>query len=434
MELKGGKGMKRVISFAVCLCLAMGMLAGCGAKEKDEKKEAEDITQKEKGDRQITFMIPDWGVPTDEMLEDFTGETGIDVVINEVSWDDIRDKIAIAASGGSSAADVVEVDWSWVGEFYAADWLEEIRLSEEEKADMPTLDTFTIEGKVLAVPYANDYRLSYYNTEHYKEAGIQSAPETWEQVYENAKKLKEAGVAEYPFAIPLNAEEAATTSLIWLAYTMNGAVFHEDGTLIKDSVLAALSYEEKMLREELIDPADKTSSGMDAYRRLLSGDASFMTGPTSFVARSSNSEECSIVGQIEPILVPGKTGTSEHTMALPEAIGITKFSKNKKEAETFVKWYTSPEIQKELYKTKSAIPTHNTILEELINDGSITDSGAMLEEAERISSPFPNGVPSYYAEMSNAIYNAVNKMALGELTAEEAFEEMDSKITELAGK
>ena len=36
--------------------------------------------------------------------------------------------------------------------------------------------------------------------------------------------------------------------------------------------------------------------------------------------------------------------------------------------------------------------------------------------------------------MSNAIYNAVNKMALGELTAEEAFEEMDSKITELAGK
>lgn len=53
MELKGGKGMKRVISFAVCLCLAMGMLAGCGVKEKDEKKEAEDITQKEREDRQI---------------------------------------------------------------------------------------------------------------------------------------------------------------------------------------------------------------------------------------------------------------------------------------------------------------------------------------------------------------------------------------------
>ena len=49
--------MKRVISFVVCLCLAVGMLAGCGAKEKDEKKEAEDITENEKGDRQITLSL-----------------------------------------------------------------------------------------------------------------------------------------------------------------------------------------------------------------------------------------------------------------------------------------------------------------------------------------------------------------------------------------
>ena len=57
-----------------------------------------------------------------------------------------------------------EVDWSWVGEFYAADWLEPLEVSDEVKADMPTLETFTKDGKVLAIPYANDYRLSYYNT------------------------------------------------------------------------------------------------------------------------------------------------------------------------------------------------------------------------------------------------------------------------------
>ena len=32
------------------------------------------------------------------------------------------------------------------------------------------------------------------------------------------------------------------------------------------------------------------------------------------------------------------------------------------------------------------------------------------------------------------MYNAINKMALGELTADEAFAEMDAKITELAGQ
>lgn len=419
--------MRRLISAVLCIGLAAGLLAGCGTKGTAKEKKNTDT-----GKREITFMIPDWGVPRDELLKQFTKDTGIKVVVNAVSWDDIRDKISIASSGGTSAADVVEVDWSWVGEFHAANWLEELQVSKEDKADMPTLDTFTVDGKVLAIPYANDYRLSYYNTKQYKAAGIQTGPKTWDEVLQNARAVKKAGVTEYPFAIPLNAEESSTTSLLWLSYTMNGIVFNDDGTLNKDSVQAALKYMKKLVDEGLVSPADKTSSGTDAYRRLLSGDASFMTGPTSYVARSINEKECKVIGQIQPILVPGKTEPSAHTMALPEAVGVTKFSKNKKDAEAFVKWYTSPAVQKEMYKDKSAIPTHNSVLEELINDGSIKDSGPMLEEAKRIASPFPKGVPSYYSEMSNAIYNAVNKMALGDLTPEKAFAEMDKKVTELA--
>ena len=110
------------------------------------------------------------------------------------------------------------------------------------------------------------------------------------------------------------------------------------------------------------------------------------------------------------------------------------FSKNKEAAKKFVEWYTSADMQKKLNGTNSAIPTRNSVLEELINDDKIQNAGAMLEEAKLISSPFPDGIPSYYAEMSNAMYNAINKMALGELTAEEAFKEMDTKITELAGQ
>lgn len=424
--------MKKFIRAGLCVGLAVTLLAGCSTGAKTEKTEKEDTPKSEK--RQITLMIPDWGAPNDELLAEFTEESGIDVVVNEVGWDDIRDKISIAAAGGSAVADVVEVDWSWVGEFYAADWLEPIELDADAKEDMPTLDTFTIDDKVLAVPYANDYRLSYYNSKQYETAGIEAEPKTWDEVYEHAMKIKEAGITEYPVGLPLNAEESAATSLTWLAYAMNGVVFNDDGTLNKDSVLSALEYEKKLLDAELIAPADKTSSGMDAYRRILSGDASFITGPTSFVARSSNPEESSVVGEIQPILVPGKTDKAAQTMPLPEAIGITKFSENKEDAATFVKWYSSAETQKKLFETNNTIPTRNSVLEELINEEAIKNSGAMLEEAKIIASPYPNGIPSYYAEMSNAIYNAVNKMALGELTPEAAFAEMDSKVTELAGK
>lgn len=420
---------KKLVSLTLCLGMAFSMVTGCGKTTDNTNTDTNGA-----GDKEITLMIPDWGVPNEELLSDFTKETGIKVTVNEVSWDDIRDKIAIASSGGTAAADVVEVDWSWVGEFHAADWLEPLDVTEEDKADMPTLSTFMIDGQVLAMPYANDYRLSYYNTKQYEKAGIKEEPQTWNDVYENMKAIKQAGIVEYPFTISLNAEEGATTSLMWLAYTMNGIVFNEDGTLNRDSVLSALQYENKMIEEGLVDPSNKTISGIDVYRRLTSGEASFMTGPTSFVTRSNNPEECQVVGEIKPILVPGKEQKAEHTMPLPEAIGVTKFSQNKEEAKAFVKWYTSKDIQKKLNETNSTIPTRNSVLEQLINDGVMTNADAMLEEAKRIASPFPNGVPAYYSEMSNAIYNGVNKMALGQLSPEQAFDEMDKKVKELVAQ
>ncbi len=414
---------KKIVSILLCMALVGTMAAGCGKKETSKDKAT--------GKKEITFMIPDWGNPGEELLKEFEEESGIKVNVEEVSWDDIRDKVSIAAAGGEAAADVVEVDWSWVGEMNSAGWLEPIEMSEEDKKDMPTLETFTIDDKVLAVPYANDYRIAYYNEEHFKKAGIEKAPETWDEVYAALKKLKESGVTKYPFTLPVNADESATTSMIWLAFARNGVAFNEDGTLNKEAVLDALKFEQKLVDEELIDPAAKTFSGMDCYRKLTSGEASFMVGPTKFVGISNNPEESSVVGQIKPILLPGKEGTSQVTMPLPEAIGITAFSKNKEEAKEFVKWYSSPEVQKKLYAQNSSIPTRNSVIEELINDGTIKNAGAMLDQAKLIKSPFPKGVPDYYSEMSNTIYNNVNKMVLGEISPEKAFDTMDKKIKEL---
>lgn len=90
-------------------------------------------------------------------------------------------------------------------------------------------------------------------------------------------------------------------------------------------------------------------------------------------------------------------------------------------------------MQKKLNETNSAIPTRNSVLEELINDDK-SECWCNAGRGEVNLFSIPGWNPSYYAEMSNAMYNAINKMALGELTAEEAFKEMDTKITELAGQ
>lgn len=423
---------KKVLSVMLCTAMAVTMLAGCGSKKEASEDKAENKTADSKSEEEISVMVPDWGNPGEELLKEFTEETGIKVTVNEVSWDDIRDKVSIAAAGGKAAADVVEVDWSWVGEMNSAGWLEPIEMTEEDKADMPTLETFSIDGDILALPYANDYRIAYYNKEHFKQAGIEKAPETWDEVYAGLKAIKEQGIVDYPYAMPMNADESATTSMMWMSFARSGKVFNDDNTLNKDAVLDALTFENQLVQEGYTDPAIKTASGMDCYRKITSGEASFMVGPTKFVRFASDEKECSVVGQVEPILLPGKDGTSEQTMPLPEAVGVVKYSEHKDAATEFVKWYTSADVQKRLYTVNGSIPTRNTVLSELIEDGTITSPGAMLDEAKLIKSPFPNGVPDYYSEMSNAIYNNINKMVLGEQSPEEAFETMSKKVDELA--
>lgn len=422
---------KKLVSMLLCAAMAATLTAGCGSDSSGESGEKSSSSGESK---EITFMAPDWANPGDELLAEFTEETGISVIFNEVSWDDIRDKVSIAASGGEAAADVIEVDWSWVGEMNSAGWLEPIEMTDEDKEDMPTLETFTIDGEILAVPYANDYRIAYYNKEHFEQAGITEVPETWDEVYDALKKIKEAGIVEYPYTMPMNADESATTSMMWMAFSRSGQVFNDDDTLNEEAVMDALTFENQLVQDGFVDPASISFNGMDCYRKITSGEASFMVGPTKFVGISNDLEQCSEIGNIVPILLPGTDGTSPQTMALPEAVGITSFSENKEAAQEFVKWYSSADVQKRMYAVNSSIPTRNSVLAEMVEDGTFENAGAMLDEADLIKSVFPNGVPSYYSEMSNTMYNNINQMVLGEQTPQEAFDAMNAKVNELIEK
>lgn len=392
------------------------VFVGCSEKSKNDSK-----------NKEISFMIPDWGVPPKSMLDEFEKKSGIKVHVETVSWDDMRNKIAIAANGKNAVADVVEVDWSWVGEFNKAGWLEPLKISSEDIKDMPTIQTFMVNGKVLAVPYANDFRIAYYNKNIYEKLGLKE-PKTWDEVMKNMESLKANEVLKYPYTFPLNANEGTTTSFIWMTFLRDGKVFNNDGSLNKENALTTLNYLNEMIKKELINPANTTMSAMDTYRELLSKDAAFMVGPTSFVSRVNDSKQSKVVGEISVIIPPGKDSVAKQTMPLPEAVGVLTFSKNKEAAKEFVKWYTSKETQKKFYIEISAMPTRTSVLNELISSGIIKNSGALKETALLVKSPFPMGVPSYYAEMSNIIYNAVNKMATGTITPEEAVNEMDIKI------
>ena len=60
------------------------------------------------------------------------------------------------------------------------------------------LDATRYEGKYYGMPWLNDVKYMFVNMEILKQAGIEEAPATWDQLIEDAKLCKEKGFCEYP--------------------------------------------------------------------------------------------------------------------------------------------------------------------------------------------------------------------------------------------
>ena len=378
-------------------------------------------------------MVPDWGVPTEAMLEDFKKESGITVKVLPTSWDDIKSKVAVAAAGKKAVADIIEVDWSWVGEFVSAGWLEELNPEEELVKDISSISSFSVNNKIYAIPYANDLRVGFLNKKMLEKAGINTTPSNWEELEETMEQLKAKGVIKYPLLFPLNPEEKTTTSFLTLAFTRSGIVFNDDNTINKESILDALETIERQLKKGYIDPASPSTPGIDTFKGIINAKGAFLVGPTFFITSSNNPKESSVVGEIITIPLPGKGKMADRTIAFTEAIGISSYSENKEAAKKYLEWINRPENQLRLNKEIDNIPTRTSVIEQMVKDGILQASaGSLVEQSKIVASPFPKGVPKYYTRMSTEIFNIVSQLGQGKLTAEQAANQMAEKVDALA--
>ena len=418
--------LKRKIRLLTAIILIMSVFIGCQSNKNEETK------KENKEGAEITLMIPDWGAPTEEMLAEFKAETGITVKVLPTAWDDTKSKISIAAAGKKAAADVIEVDWSWVGEFQNAGWLEPLEVDETTQKDIPSVSYFKVGNQIYAVPYANGLRLAYINKDMLSKAGISEYPKTWTEAEAVFDKLKRNKITDYPMLFPLNAEEKTTTSFLTLAYTRNGKVFNNDDTLNKESALDTLQLIKKYIDKGYINPASVSTPGIDTFRGINNAQGAFLIGPTSFITSSNDPKVSKVVGQITTIPVPGIDGPAKQTITFTEAVGVSAYSQNKEAAKKFVEWFSRPEIQLKLNKAINNTPTRTSVIEQMVKEGIIKTPGSIVEQSKIVASPFPNGVPKYYTKMSTEIFNIINQLGQGKLTPEEAANKMEEKVNELA--
>jgi multiple sugar transport system substrate-binding protein len=372
----------------------------------------------------ITVLMPSPQAP--EIAEKFEAATGIKVEMQTLSWDDIRPKLVSALIAGTAPADVTEFDWSWTGQFAAADWYLPLNdaIDADTVKDIAGTTIFTINGNILGIPYTNDYRVMLVNKKHFADAGITEMPKTLAELMEDAKIIKERGIAEYPVGLPLSPTEGASTTWYLLTKAFGGELFDADFnplfTTPDSAGYKAMAYELDLLKAGLVDPA---STGL---RDAQINDEYFAKGLTSIMisgepgrlGQMNDPAQSQVAGDVEAILVATESGKTR-SYGLLEALAVPKSSPNQGAAIEFVKWFTSGAWQVENYGN-GVLPTRTSALAELNDAGKLISGDALVEESKYVEALFPQGTPTWYPEFSTAVNTNLNSAAKGEITVDQA--------------
>jgi len=375
----------------------------------------------------ISVLLPSPQDP--DVAADFEAETGIHVDMQTLSWDDIRPKLVTALVAGTSPADVTEFDWSWTGQFDAAGWYMPLNdvIDAETVADIGVAKSFMVGGKLLGVPYSNDFRVMLVNKKHFTDAGVADMPKTLDEVVAAAKKIKEKGITEYPIGLPLSATEGASTAWYLLTKAFGGELFDKDFnpqfTSPDSAGYKALAFELMLLKEGLVDPASTGLKDSQINETMFSqGITSIMiAGEPGRLGQMEDAAKSTVVGQTGAILVPTASGVTR-SFGLPEALGIPASSPNKEAAVAFVKWFTGKTFQKRNLINNSILPTRTSALGELNVAGKLFSGDTLVAQSKTVEALFPQGTPTWYPQFSSGVNTAINSAAKGQITVDEAMQ------------
>lgn len=384
----------------------------------------------------IAVLFPPWTTLPKSMTDRFTAQTGIKISLETLGWDDIRTKIVTSIVAGSAPADVTEVDWSWVGQFGAANWYLPLDGMVDPKvmADLPTDAIFTYDGKLIALPYNNDFRLLILNDDHLKKAGIGQAPTTPDQLLADAKAIKAKGIVQYPIGLPFSSTEGSATAWYLLTKAFGGELFDKDFkplfTTPDSAGYKAMAWEIDALKGGLVDPAATGLKDVEIQELFKNGQITFdVAGWAGNIAVYTDPTKSKVASTAVGALMPNVSGKTR-SFGLPGAAGIPATSQHKEAAAVFVKWMVDPENQIESYGALGNLPTRTSVLQTLNQDGKLASGKVLLEEAAVVEPLFKQGTPGWYPQFSSAVATALNQAAKGQLTVDAAVKQIADQAAE----
>lgn len=217
----------------------------------------------------------------------------VDMVVDVVSWNDIRTVVDSRIAGGD-APDIVNID---VFADYQAQGLllpigEYVSQDVQDKMLPTFLNQSQIDGEVWALPAVASARALYYNVDLLKQAETQ-VPKTWEELRQAAQALKDHFGGEIlPWGVDMtnNEGQACFAYYIW---SNGGDFLDEDGQwwLNRPKNVEALNFVVGLVNDGLTNPDPAIDTRYDLQEMFSYGKLAMMIGPNQISPYVSDGTE-----------------------------------------------------------------------------------------------------------------------------------------------
>jgi trehalose/maltose transport system substrate-binding protein len=364
------------------------------------------------------------GSELDNMLiERFTEETGI--IVNFVpKSDDTTEDYAVYEvlfDAQSPDIDVLALDIVWPSSF--AEHLVDLQPalgSDAEQHFSGIIENNTIDGRLIAMPQFGDFGMLYYRTDLLEAYGFAAPPETWDELETMAQTIQEgeqaAGNANFAgFVFQAAAYEGGTcNALEWVA--SHGGRIIEDGVVVIDSAAAQQAVQRAQGWIGTIAPETVVSFREEDARELFqSGDAAFMRN-WPYAYAMGNAADSPIRGRFDVAPLPHAGNNASVGTVGGWQLAVSAYSPNPEAAIAFIRYLTSPDVQKWRAIEGSYVPTIRSVSEdpEVIAALPFLES---LQEVVRIARP-SRETGAAYNEASQQVFQGVNDILRGADTSD----------------
>jgi ABC-type glycerol-3-phosphate transport system substrate-binding protein len=290
--------------------------------------------------------------------QDFTRKTGIQVNINTFPVGDTQLLLLSSASGSTpdvslGVPSTVPVDYALRG--VLANLKQFPDYDEIAKRFRPgALTPYQYNAGAYAIPETQDFNMLFYRKDIFKELGM-TVPKTWNEIYDMLPIFQRKGMN---FGYPFNTSTGQTIDIggfTSLMFQNKASYYMNDG---KQSGLSSPEALQAFKAWTRLYSSFRVPQEMDFFNRFRIGEVPFgVSNYNTYVLLSTAAPE--LKGEWGISIMPGTKeadGTIDHTAGGGgDSAVIFKQSPNQEAAWSFLKWWTSTEIQTQYGKEIEAI-------------------------------------------------------------------------------